>query len=242
MSPSDPRSPLTERGNKGLGSTDKQTPKEINTTAEVATEETDDLLLLEANVKGRTATVLIDSGASGNFINRQLVEEAKILTAPSKVSRTITIADGRTQQINETAYRLLCKIGDYREKHDLDIANTPNYGIILGKPWLAAKNPDINWRKNTITFEHQGHTITLNATVNNLPSIDVISAMQFRRIARKAPDLFMCVIRNENEETRLTHSDTQIQNLLHEYKDVFPEDIPKGLPPSRSVDHRIALN
>jgi len=31
------------------------------------------------------------------------------------------------------------------------------------------------------------------------------------------------------------------QQLLHEYRDVFPADLPSGLPPARSVDHRIEL-
>ena len=31
------------------------------------------------------------------------------------------------------------------------------------------------------------------------------------------------------------------RQLLEEYKDVFPDDLPAGLPPYREVDHRIEL-
>ena len=32
-----------------------------------------------------------------------------------------------------------------------------------------------------------------------------------------------------------------IEQLLSSFKDVFPEDLPQGLPPSRATDHRIDL-
>ena len=37
----------------------------------------------------------------------------------------------------------------------------------------------------------------------------------------------------------LPHIGLQLQKLLEEYKDVFPEDLPTGLPPKHSVDHGI---
>src|ERR1700716_3644110 len=35
--------------------------------------------------------------------------------------------------------------------------------------------------------------------------------------------------------------DPRIRSLLDEFKDVFPEELPEGLPPRRDVDHRIEL-
>ena len=32
-----------------------------------------------------------------------------------------------------------------------------------------------------------------------------------------------------------------IANLLQEYQDVFPEDVPSGLPPLRGIEHQIDL-
>ena len=36
-----------------------------------------------------------------------------------------------------------------------------------------------------------------------------------------------------NDELRLA--------ILKEFEDVFPDELPKGLPPSRNVDHKIEL-
>ena len=32
-----------------------------------------------------------------------------------------------------------------------------------------------------------------------------------------------------------------IQKILRKYKDVFPEDLPKELPPRRTIDHQIEV-
>jgi len=41
-----------------------------------------------------------------------------------------------------------------------------------------------------------------------------------------------------NEEAELV---TARQRALSEYRDVFPEQLPAGLPPKREVDHKIEL-
>ena len=35
---------------------------------------------------------------------------------------------------------------------------------------------------------------------------------------------------------------TRLERLLRRYEDVFPEELPAGLPPNRKVDHKIELN
>jgi hypothetical protein len=42
----------------------------------------------------------------------------------------------------------------------------------------------------------------------------------------------------EDITTPLPHA---ITNLLHEFKDIFPTEIPSGLPPLRGIEHQIDL-
>ena len=63
----------------------------------------------------------------------------------------------------------------------------------------------------------------------------------------------MAVVRTRNEETRneatvtvnedqtKTSYPVEVQAILNEFSDVFPKDLPGGLPPSRELDHRIEL-
>ena len=44
---------------------------------------------------------------------------------------------------------------------------------------------------------------------------------------------------NSNELTMFVSPSVEL--LLHEFKDVFPKEIPHGLPPSRGIEHKIDL-
>ena len=51
----------------------------------------------------------------------------------------------------------------------------------------------------------------------------------------------MCVIKNSDVNKQLEELDPRVRPLLLEYKDVFPEELPHGLPPKRNVDHKIGV-
>src|SRR5205807_5369558 len=66
----------------------------------------------------------------------------------------------------------------------------------------------------------------------------MVSAMQIRRIAKKE-EVYLCVIKNSDIDKQLEQLDPRVRPLLVEYKDVFPEELPHGLPLQRSVDYKI---
>ena len=86
-----------------------------------------------------------------------------------------------------------------------------------------------------------------------------ISHRQIRAMQRNNDDLFMLVIRPakkvdllakeigmpthrvNNIENEVLLDQTAMDKLRAEYIDVFPEKLPKGLPPKRSLDHKIPL-
>src|SRR5207237_3537604 len=56
--------------------------------------------------------------------------------------------------------------------------------------------------------------------------------------------LFLTIVRSATDYTIASidkHTDVNLKHILNEYKDVFPDDLPIGLPPSREIDHRVEL-
>ena len=67
--------------------------------------------------------------------------------------------------------------------------------------------------------------------------------MQTKRlIHKKGTELCLCLVRGTEDGPSPQQSlQPQIAKLLEEYKDIFPDELPKGLPPVRAVDHHIDL-
>ena len=93
-------------------------------------------------------------------------------------------------------------------------------------------------------------------------TVESISAQRMRKIAKREPVYLMVIRTNENagnadieekkptndaqivtvnEETTRTEYPVQVQQLLNEFEDIFPKELPAGLPPQRQLDHRIDL-
>jgi len=98
------------------------------------------------------ATVLVDSGATSNFISTSFVRTHALALVASASSSLVTLADGRQQPTGGIAASVLVKLGSYAEPLDLTATDISGYDLILGMPWLAKYNPRIDWRGKTITF------------------------------------------------------------------------------------------
>ena len=56
---------------------------------------------------------------------------------------------------------------------------------------------------------------------------------------REGP-IFAVVVK-ETEQVVESEQPPEITAILHEFEDVFPEDLPEGLPPMRDIQHKVDL-
>ena len=95
------------------------------------------MLIFKGLVKGQELDVLIDSGAVGNFINKNLINKLKILTKPASKNGGVVTTEGTTLPIDSIATKLPLKIQKYWERLDFEVAPLGDHDLILGKPWLT---------------------------------------------------------------------------------------------------------
>ena len=208
------------------------------------------LLVLHATLASHPARILIDSGSSGNFISTAFVRTHALPTRPSVSPLSISLADGSKQLSSQLAPLVPLSVSTYSETLDYTVLPLSGYDAILGMPWLKQHQPNIQWREGTVTFTHGHHTHTLTTdpahegTPSN-PRLTLISARQLDR-ALKHPEYmeeaFLAVINDtEPHQNNTSAPDPAAAQLLTQFADVFPPDLPKGLPPRRDIDHRIEL-
>ncbi len=110
----------------------------------------------------------------------------------------------------------------------------------LGQPWLTSEGIEVDWTTGEIRLKPD---ITIRGIKKKEKQLSLMSACQFKKVMRKE-QAFLAVIRPKEPETDKKEPlpiDPKVQDLLTEYADVFPDELPKSLPPERAVDHRIDL-
>ena len=125
--------------------------------------------------------------------------------------------------------------------------------MILGRPWLIEEDPNIQWKAKRVSVLRNQTIVNLpivrgGHTESSLDQVNLCSAKELATVLRRgrSNNVFVAVIREAKEETvesgnvsaeveKAFHENMPecIKAVLHEFQDVFPEDLPPGIPPVR---------
>ena len=126
-------------------------------------ENKEQLLRFNEKINGYPAWILLDSGASRNFVNEKFVQKHKLGT---KIITpfTVELADGSKKEVRTEINIKKLELEKYHTSGiSAQILGLQRYDAILEKPWLYHANPNINWRDNTLAFQYGSHTINMRA-------------------------------------------------------------------------------
>ncbi len=101
--------------------------------------------------------VLIDSGATDNFICKNLLQRLKIATLPLEVPLKIWNVDGTHNQDGKITHftDLQVRTGADTKILRFLLTNLGKDEVILGYPWLTAFEPIIHWKDTTLDKQYQ---------------------------------------------------------------------------------------
>lgn len=223
------------------------------------------LIRLSAKIEGLRATILVDCGASGNFIDEDFVRKNELATEfiSSDRSCEVTLADGSKRKITERVKNASIEVApSYRFKASFTVMPLNGYEAILGMPWLSRVNPSIHWPSGTISVksEEEGRSVVLCTETSSQSKVQEQAEESACRLINDQvilrPDAREKFVALENEHEQvlcvalLQPQCHQLRSgvkcpaakkIVSEFRDVFPEELPKGLPPKRDVDHKIVL-
>lgn len=188
---------------------------------------------VDADVRGMPLQVLIDSGASYNFICCELVVALRWPYDEGARSLRVRLGDGHRIHTSGLCQGLRVDMGSavfFVDAYLLDIASED---VILGMPWLKSIGEMmIDWRRQCMRFEYQGERVEIHGTRSSCPggmSLQALIASE----REEEEDLVATVEKLEH------YQEEELQQLLREFEPIFQE--PKGLPPKRTSEHRIDL-
>lgn len=211
------------------------------------------LIKLHGEINGVTATMLVDSGASDNFISSSFMNSNRIAATEAGSNNVVMLADGSRHTCNLLVRDAHVSVGQYQDRLDLRAIPLEKYDVILGMPWLSHVNPTIDWQTKTVRVmhKHSSHSYTVPASSSDShSSLNFISSKQVRKQRKDISNLYLVYVslkENDGKMTAVCNSLSQdynspiVEKLLTEYSDVFPADLPTGLPPKRVIDHKIEI-
>ena len=113
--------------------------------------ETCSLLRFKVNMYGKIGELVVDSGAAQDFVNERTADSLN-LPVWDAGNNPVEYADGRVGLANRVVPVLKYRIGQFVDVRPFTAIKTNIADIILGKPWLKAFNPLIDWVSNTMTL------------------------------------------------------------------------------------------
>jgi hypothetical protein len=142
------------------------------------------------------------------------------------------------------------KIEGYNDKVLCDVIPMDVCHLLLGRPWQYDRNVIHDGRMNTYTLEKNGRTHRLLPIKDKEVKLEVsntvllMSGKELLTEMEKKEDPQFFVVRKSRivlTSTRVDDLLDEIRELLGEFTYIIVDELPRSLPPMRSVSHHIDL-
>lgn len=154
------------------------------------------LLVLDGLLLGTHVRILVDSGASHNFVDAALVEHHRMTTMSKGVADSVRLADGSEQASSALLAQGRFRVGTYKDKDDFHVTPIQGADVILGKSWLTRLNPQIDWAEHKLTLKSSGRTHSLQGPIREARVAEgcahlVLSSAELRQALRGREPMFL---------------------------------------------------
>ena len=197
-------------------------------------------MLFTAKFGKQPGKVLVDPGATHNFISSEFVHKLRLTMSPNsgQVScggaSTLSIQGCVDIQISLQQYFGIVRF------YVLDLPDSA-FDAVLGQNWLKKFDANIDYANQQVLLKNGSKVLTLKCVPND--SSPLLTALQmqehFKDDSNKYFLMTLSSVDNADAESQGSqHSNPALQSLLDGYTAVFHEP-PPGLPPDRGIGHTI---
>ncbi|XP_074271235.1 uncharacterized protein LOC141595164 [Silene latifolia] len=157
--------------------------------------------------------------------------------------------DGNKVKVTKQV-KVALTMGSYDDNILCDVVPMDACHVLLGRPWQFDRNVIHRGRSNEYELVDKGKKLVLRpmapSAIRSLgtPQRKTASMTMFAseqeigEVLKEGGCVYLMVV---NEAPKFEIKDAQLAALLKEFEDVFPEDLPPGLPPIRVIEHQIDL-
>jgi len=185
-------------------------------------------MVFSTKIAVNQARVLLDTGPSQCFISKDFCESVKLQSVAASTPQQVITAGGAeilTQTLCQVSFQLQ---GMGVLVSPLVVPLPKDFTVILGDDWLKDKEAVSNYAEGIVTLKR-----------NERGKKHILKQTAIRKQKRWRPDLML--VRSvedisdpmESESADFSKVPEPYMELVEKYADIWPKDLPAGLPPLR---------
>ncbi|KAL1194506.1 RNA-directed DNA polymerase-like protein [Cardamine amara subsp. amara] len=208
-------------------------------------------------INSKVCSVIIDGGSCTNVASKYLVDKLGLPKTKHPRPYRLRWLNNETELKIFEQVTVLFSIGKYTDQVVCDVVPMQAGHLLLGRPWQFDKEVLHNGRTNYYTFMHKDkrHSLApltpqevfeMQKTLDKGNQVSKTNLYITPTAVSKSLESKDTVLRMIFKESLVSGQGqegypTEVQGLLEKFANVFPEDIPPGLPPIRGIEHQIDL-
>ena len=201
-------------------------------------------------INGRVCSFVIDSGSCENVIAAEVVSKLDIKDEPHPTPYKLAWLQ-QTHDLFVTRRALVTfSVGNiYKDQVYCDVVPMDAAHLLLGRPWEFGRRIIHDGFLNTYSFTFDNHKLVLKPFPPMLqpppapqkPPSSTVLLLQHRPFedTMREEGMVLILLTKVSRTDRFIEVPQAYKQLIQEFSDVFPEDLPDGLPPLRDIQHRI---
>ena len=197
-----------------------------------------------STIKGKVCNLIIDSGSSENVIAADAINKLSLSDEHHPAPYKLAWLQQTTDLLVTRRALVSFSIGDaYHDKIYCDVVPMDACHILLGRPWEFDRRVIHDGFLNTYTFKFNNRSFTLKPSPPPKPPATPSPLLLLKKKpfeqAMRDEDVVFLLTATPYSPPMLSDTRPEFQTLLTEFSDVFPADLPPGLPPMRDIQHQI---
>ncbi|KAL0724084.1 hypothetical protein Bca4012_038683 [Brassica carinata] len=192
---------------------------------------------MRGRINQKEIIVMLDSGASHNFISPSVVEKLH-LKVSAACSLDVLLGNGVTVKAFGVCRAVTFVLNQTDFTSDFISLELGSVDVILGVQWLETLGRcEVDWKQQELTFVYQGKRVTLlgDPELHSMP-LSLKSLSSNCSSEHSGREVQMCTA---TATSLVPEMEDKLPTWLNRFEDIFT--LPEGLPPIRGQEHAITL-